>query len=223
MLLHILLVTVKLILVVCDEAEIVPTNHRHPQHPPTFYQQHSRYPARQPQNDAKTFRLIRQMLKNNYKDNAKQKHRLFPSERNSRPFPRRPVILLNKNKNLDTNPQRFTRVGKRPRKILNWPSKTVNDSHARKEIQNNQVHFKENARKVKLDNNLKVSLNNTKAVIGKVSSAPKKTGANNSQPTKEVIDRTFIYSALTKGKTSSVSPKFIIKEAGMKTKIHANV
>jgi hypothetical protein len=208
MLLHILLATADLILVVCDNAEIGRTIPHHVDHIQATYPRQLSYRTRPTQHDAKTFRQIRQILQNNYKAHADRKHRLFPSERNT-PFFRRPIIMLNSRRDGGPHAHRLSLGVKSGRNIKSWPSKTINDSHARKEIHSNHVHFKENARKVKLDNNLKVALNNSKVVKNK-------NNSKKAAPEKETLDRSFIYSALTKGKQHSVSPKFIIKQAGMK-------
>jgi len=208
MLLHILLATVKLILVVCDKAAIEPTN----PHQATYKRQLS-YQARPLRHDAKTFRQLRQILQNNYRSHTDQKHRFFPTE-NQTPFFRRPIILLNSRKDGGgPYPHRFSSGRKIGRNIKSWPSKTLDESHARKDIQSNHVHLKENARKVKLDNNSKNTPNNTKAVKN-ISSTRKKLDTNKTEPIREALDRSFLYSALTKGKPNSVSPKFIIKQAG---------
>jgi len=211
MFLHILLTTAKLVFVVCDNAENGQNNH-HRQ--PRINPQHLtyKYQARPAHNDPKTFQLIRQMMNNKQRRVGDQKHQLFAPERNTQ-YSRRPIILLNRN-NEGSNPQRFPLVGKRPRKILNWPSKTLDEAHARNEILNNQVHLKQTARKVKLDNNLKFSRNNTKNVKSKGSLVSKKTIANLTKPVKEAIDRTFLNPPKIKSKSKIVPPTFIIKQAG---------
>ena len=203
MLLHQLIATAHLIVVVCDQAVLGQPK----PHQPTYKRQ-----LRPLGHDAKQFRHLRQILQNNYRYPTDRKQRFLQTESQT-PFFRRPIILLNGRKDGGPYPGKTSPGGKTGRNIKNWPSK--NEPHARQDNQNNHMHLPKYARKVKLAESSKNSLNHKKPVKKSSISKSKISNSNDTKPIREAIDRTFLYSALTKGKPSSVSPKFIIKQAGI--------